>query len=217
MNDEKERYAHPSFGQISFSRVTGHAYFYGSELRHDNYIEMKVNRSECDRDLTRDWYYEKERVLVLRMTTNQFSEMITNMNASGIPCTLTNICGKEVEAYSHSENRKELVHRQFKERMDNFALTLKEKQELVKRLTAKKTLSAKDQKQLNWAMDWITQARTRNMPYFTECFQETMDRVVVEAKTEVDNAIQHKINVLGLQALHEENKLFEHGKDAGND
>lgn len=35
-----------------------------------------------------------------------------------------------------------------------------------------------------------------------------MDEVVLEAKTEVENAIQHKINVLGLDALHEQNKLL---------
>ena len=35
-----------------------------------------------------------------------------------------------------------------------------------------------------------------------------MDEVVLEAKTEVENAIQHKINVLGLDVLHEQNKLL---------
>ena len=35
-----------------------------------------------------------------------------------------------------------------------------------------------------------------------------MDKVVFEAKTEVENAIQHKINVLGLDALHEQQRLL---------
>ena len=35
-----------------------------------------------------------------------------------------------------------------------------------------------------------------------------MDEVVFEAKTEVENAIQHKIAVLGLNALHEQNNLL---------
>jgi hypothetical protein len=40
-----------------------------------------------------------------------------------------------------------------------------------------------------------------------------MDEMVFEAKTEVENAIQHKINVLGLNALHEENKLISDSKN----
>jgi hypothetical protein len=35
-----------------------------------------------------------------------------------------------------------------------------------------------------------------------------MDEVIFEAKLEVENAIQHKVSVLGLQALHNENKLL---------
>ena len=217
MNDEEERYTHPAFGQISFCRVTGHGRFYGSELRQDHYIEMRVNHSEMERSLTSDHYYERDRVLTLRMTANQFSEMITNMNASGVPCTLTQICGEKVPELPDAENKKEFTHRVFADRMKEFAVTLKGKQALVKTISAKKTLSAEDQRQLNWAMDWITQETTKNIPFFMECFQETMDKVVVEAKTEVESAIMHKITTLGLTALHEQNKLFEIGEKSKGD
>ena len=50
---------------------------------------------------------------------------------------------------------------------------------------------------------------TSNIPFFAKCFQGTMDEVVMDAKTEVENAIQHKINTLGLNALHEQNRLLE--------
>jgi hypothetical protein len=51
-----------------------------------------------------------------------------------------------------------------------------------------------------------------NIPYFTECFQETMDKVVSEAKIEVENAILHKVTIAGLEKLHEENNLLGDGK-----
>jgi hypothetical protein len=58
-------------------------------------------------------------------------------------------------------------------------------------------------------MDWITQEVSSNIPFFGKCFQETMDEIVHEAKLEVENAIQHKINTLGLQELHKQNDALK--------
>ena len=62
---------------------------------------------------------------------------------------------------------------------------------------------------LQMHIEWLTGEVERNIPYFAKCFQETMDEVVFEAKTEVENAIQHKINVLGISALQEQNKQIK--------
>jgi len=45
LNKENESITHESFGQISFSRITGRQNFYGSELSQDHYIQMTVYRS----------------------------------------------------------------------------------------------------------------------------------------------------------------------------
>ncbi len=205
-----ERHTHDSFAQISFNRTVGiNTNFYGSELPQDHHITLEVHHSEIERRLTHDQYYENGRILRIRMTSAQFSELITSMNSgSGIPCTLESLEGKNIEALPVLEGRKDFVHRKFEHRMENFALQLKEKQERVKELSNKKTLSKEDQKELNWLVEWITQEVSSNIPYFSKCFQKTMDEVVFEAKTEVENAIQHKITTLGLNALHEENRLL---------
>ena len=91
--------------------------------------------------------------------------------------------------------------------MKNFASNLKEKQNKAKELIAKKTLSKEDTILLKNYIDWLTQEISSNIPFFAECFQETMDAVVFEAKLEVENAIQHKINTLGLNALKDQTLL----------
>ena len=55
----------------------------------------------------------------------------------------------------------------------------------------------------------MTSEVSDNMPFFAECFQEVMDEVVLEAKLEVENDIQHKISTLGLEALYDQNKLLK--------
>lgn len=207
---EHESLSHESFGQIQFNRSNGNGTnFYGSELPQDNYITMEVHHSEIHRELTQDRYYNKGQILKIRMSSGQFAEMLTSMNyGSGVPCTIERIEGKNMEDLPQQESRKEFVHRKFEDRMRMFGDTIRERQDKSKELVKKKTLSKEDSRQLQMHLDWLTNEVHRNIPFFIKCFQETMDEVVFEAKTEVENAIQHKINVLGLNALHEQNKLL---------
>lgn len=210
-NNERERYSHPAYGQISFSRIHSNGTdFYGSELTQDNYIQLEVNPSEIERTLTQDYYYTKGLPLIkLRLSANQFSELLTNMNhGGGIPCTIEMVDGKPIQKLNKAESRKEFVHRKFQDRMKQFAVTLKAKQIRAKELTEKKTLSKADQHELHMTIQWLTTEVASNIPFFAQCFQETMDEVVTEAKAEVENAILHKITTLGLEALHEQNKLL---------
>jgi len=208
---ELNKQKHASFGQISFSRVSSNSTkFYGSELPQDNYISMEIKNSEIHRDLTQDRYFSAGIPLIrIRMSSSQFAEMLTSMNCgSGVPCTIERLVGTKIEELPTQESRKELVHKKFEDRMKMFANSIRENQNKAKEIVKKKTLSKQDIHNLTHQLEWLTQEVESNIPFFAKCFQETMDEVVHEAKTEVENAIQHKINVLGLNALHEENKLL---------
>lgn len=212
---EKEEHKHPSFGQISFTRTSGNGTnFYGSELPQDHFVSMEIKNSEIIRELTQDRYYTIGAPLIrVRMSSGQFAEMLTNMNiGSGVPCTIERLNGSKVEELPMQESRKEFVHRKFEDRMKAFANSIRENQKKAKVIVSKKTLSKQDIHDLNVQLDWLTQEVQDNIPFFAKCFQETMDEIVHEAKTEVENAIQHKISVLGLNALHEQNKLLSDGK-----
>ena len=206
---EKEKLTHASFGQIQFNTTSGNGTsFYGSELTQGHYVSLEIHHSEIHRDLSMDRYYNRGEILRLRMSSGQFAELITSMNrGSGVPCTIERVSGKKIEELPVQESRKEFIHRKFNERMKNFASNLKEKQNKAKELIAKKTLSKEDTILLKNYIDWLTQEISSNIPFFAECFQETMDAVVFEAKLEVENAIQHKINTLGLNALKDQTLL----------
>lgn len=209
---EEEIFTHPSYGQVSFSRIStgGKLAFYGSDLSVDHYIELRVATSELIRTLTDDRYHNIEKVIELRMTPNQFSELITSINmGEGVPCTLERYNGNKIKDLEIVESRKDFTQRQFQNRMRDFAKKLSSNKEIAKNIIAKKTLSKEDQKALIWQIDWIIQETSQNIPFFAECFQEQMDKVVMEAKSEVEAAILHKISTLGLEALHSQNKLLQ--------
>ena len=210
---ENESYSHESFGQIRFRRINGTTNFYGSELQQDHYIQMEICQSEVQKELSREWYFPRRKLVSIRMSSGQFAELITSLNyGSGVPCTLEFINGNKVAPLPDLESRKEFVLRKFEERMSDFAKTIREQQIKAKELVKKKTLSKEDMHQLQRHIEWLTGEVERNIPFFAKCFQETMDEMVNEAKTEVENAIQHKINTLGLNALHEQNKLLSSGE-----
>jgi hypothetical protein len=201
---DRETVKHESFGQISFTRTQGRGQtFYGSELPQDHYVSMEIRQSELSRDLTSEWYRSYGVPLIrIRMSSGQFAELITSMNMGrGIPCTIERLMGKKVDEFPEIESRKELVHRKFEERMKQFADTIRENKIKAKEIVKKKTLSKDDVRELSFQLDFLTQEIEQNIPFFAECFQETMDKVVLEAKKEVENAIQHKINVLGLSRI----------------
>lgn len=214
MNKETRR-THPSYGMIAFTRTNSNGIdFFGSELTQDNYVSLEIHNAEVVRDLSCDRYYTDGPTLVrVRLSSAQFAELITSMNVgSGACCTIERLNGQKVEEYQSQESRKEFVHNEFKQRMKQFTNQLTERQKKAKELIKKKTLSKEDMFNLNLHIEWLTQEVSSNIPYFAECFQETMDTVVHEAKLEVENAIQHKISVLGLNELHNQNKLLTNGE-----
>lgn len=210
MNNEEENLTHPSFGQLYFGRVRGNSNFYGSELPQDHYITMELKASEIRRELSKDWYYANKLLAKVRLTAGQFSEMITSLNhGQGVCCTIEYLPGEKIDALPPVESRKEFVHRKFEDRMKMFANSIRENQNKAKEIVKKKTLSKQDIHDLTHQLEWLTGEIERNIPFFTKCFQETVDEMVFEAKTEVENAIQHKITTLGLTELHKQNKLID--------
>ena len=180
---DSESFEHESFGQIRFSRVNGYANFYGSELPQQNYISLEISTSKCEKSLTQEWYFPQQQIMRLRMSAGQFSELITSMNyGSGVPCTFERINGKKVEDIPVDESRKEFVHRAFKDRMKEFSDTLISDKEKAREIINKKNLNKSDVETLSNMLGKIFQEVEMNIPYFTECFQETMDKVVEEAK-----------------------------------
>ena len=183
MEKKEQRHTHSSFGQISFSRVNGTSTFYGSELKQDNYIEMTVNKSEIVRDLTQDRYYNYGAPLIrVRMSANQFSELITSINSgNGTCCTVEMVDGKSMDKFPAVESRKEFVHRSFEDRMRDFAQSIQEHQQQALGLVKKKTLSDDDVRDITYHLERLNSEIANNIPFFARYIQETMDTVVQKA------------------------------------
>lgn len=204
---ERKLYKHPSFGMLSISRIQGNSgYLFGSEIQAMNFIELKLSTATLERDLTSDHYRGEEQLFTIKMSPNQFSELITTMNiGEGVPVTIERVMREEIEQNSTMESKKSYTQSQFKQRMDNFLVEINKNQERAKEIIKKKNLSKDDQEQLNRHMEKINQEVKLNIPFFLRCFQEVMDKVVLDAKAEIDSALLHSVVEAGIKVLGIEN------------
>lgn len=206
-----KREAHKTFAQVGFSRIqsSGGQRFYGSDIPVTNYITLEIKTSEKESTLTSEHYFAKDSIIRVNLTNNQFAEMITSMNrGDGVPCTIESIQGEHFEKYEFDENRKEYTQREFKDKMIRFSKTIAENQSELKRMISKGRLNKTEIETINSRMAKLTQDLESNIPYFASCFQETMDKVVIEAKTELENVITTKVQQLGLHELQRSGNLM---------
>ena len=215
MNKEEKEFQHPSFGMLGFSRVNGNSgYLFGTNVQPDNYIEMRLYTGRMKRDDIEDNFYPDDNILTVKMSPVQFSELITSMNyARGVPCTITSFNGKKVEQAKNIENRKTFSARSFNDKMSKFAASINKNMTTAEKLIAKKNLSKKDQEELRMMLYRIQTELTSNIPFFRQMFQEEMDKIVVDAKAEIDAAMQHAVTKAGIKALglqyNSDNKAIE--------
>ena len=148
------------------------------------------------------------------MTPNQFSELITSFNqGAGIPCTIKNFDGEYIEQQQFVP-RMQTIQDDFEKRLfekvDSFINQAKEMRAIAK----KGRPSKQDAVDMSLAFDSIVSEFKSNIPYMIECMRETIDKVSVEAKSEVEHWINKRIMDAGMTAIKETTAaLSEEGID----
>lgn len=81
------------------------------------------------------------------------------------------------------------------------AVDINKRWKQAEKIIDKKTLTKDDQRELKLFYDKLTTEVKSNIPFFAKCFQEVMDKVVLDAKTEIDSALLRVVVDAGIKAL----------------
>lgn len=192
--DEHGDEAHPAYGMIGATRVShsppGKALF-DSDVQHQHYVVLRIDRATRRRDLHRDWVHSSGfgKIVEVAMSEAQWASMISSMNTSGVPCTIQrterdgDVPGLDLDSrldLSHRETR-EAAHRAFDE--------VKEAFEAVEEKPTKANLRA-------------LRARIENAPanveYAAKSLTEHAENVVQKARADIEAMAMHKAQELGL-------------------
>lgn len=197
-----EQIKHPSYGMASFNRISGHANFFGSHMTSHNWVELKVKGASVSHDLGKNWYFSDKHLVSVRLTNNQFVDLITNMNTGGVPCTIERVLGERVEALPKDEKTEaQKAVYAFKERMCKFSERLEDDLNTVNKLTSKARINKSDAKQLQAILTDVLQEVKSNVPWFGEQFDKSASKIVTQAKQEVEAFTSDIIRQAGLEAI----------------
>ena len=202
---EYKKETHESYAMLSFHRTTGGwRPLFGTSIQHQNTIRLTLKRGSVRRDLNTDWYYGGEELFEVEMSLNQFAELVGSMNiGDGIPVTLRRLHGQRVEDHPFVD-KKEQHQNEFAEKMHHI---MKEASGLIDKVrslfAAKKSFNRKEQEDILKYLDHLQMEIGVNSEFALTCFQEQMDKTVIESKAEVEAFVQNKMHSLALESLQE--------------
>jgi len=176
---------------------------YGSDLKHNTVIKMELKSSTKRRGLNHDWYFGNKTITEVTMSQNQFSELITSMNmGDGVPVTL-NFTQQDGRIESPTFDSKIETHEEeFKDMTKRVGAELEDlKATMEELLSGSGTVKKDDREAMLKKVQRVAQDLTANMPYVENCFKESMDKTVVDAKNTIESWYQHRVTTEGLKAL----------------
>lgn len=203
---------HESFGLINVHRLHGgNDVLFGSSIRHHNTICLEIKEASKRRHLNRDWYYGKDSLIRVEMSKSQFTDMITSMNqGDGVPCTLKMVGGKRREECP-AVNERLKFETEFKEKIDSIVVDAEKLvRDSVEILSGSKPPKKAEKEQLISQMQMLLQEIRSNVPFVQSQFNEAMDKVVNEAKGEIDAHVDQKLHGLGIEGLKSQQLLEDH-------
>jgi hypothetical protein len=189
-----DKYEHPSFGTIAFSRTQGcNVPLFGSSIEHHNTIRLIVSHAELNRDLQRDWIFSRGTIVEVDMSPTQFADAITGLNSSEIPVTIRYIQNGQRIPDPPYQNKVKQFNKEFQDDINKLSKSFDEAINLAK--------ETKAQKRLIQFIEGLKIQFKNNLPFVNESFSEQMEKTITETKGEIDAFIDNKIVQYGLDAI----------------
>lgn len=205
-----KRYEHPSYGMMSITRYYGgDGNFFGNDLPMEGSggIEIELKEATLERNdngLHCDFFNPGRLKFKVRMSHLQFAELITNMNTTGVPVTITNI-GIERLDDPPVLNKREVFDEETKEVVSNVKQQANDIIAKVQNLfETKKSLTKKDKEEILRRLNQLKMATFDHLPFMQKMFDEQMNKSVVSAKANIAAFIEQRR--LELKTLKEANK-----------
>ena len=189
-------------GMISWSKSYNASprNLFGTEIKTDNPITLRISKAEETRNLSRNWYHSLGQIVEIEMSPIQWAEFLTSGNTSGTPCTIRYIGGQRMSDPKETEIFND-YNVEVEEHFDKF----KEIEDIVKgAIDSKKPMGMKD---LSSLLNKIHNAMT-NVDFVKDSFKEDMNNIVGKAKAEFNAYVENRIHEIGIEEIKKGNVKF---------
>jgi len=200
--------SHPSYAQLSFSRVSGgHSNLYGSAIKHQEYISLQIAKSVKHSSPYNETYYAySSPIIEVHMSQAQFAEAITTMNiGSGVPVTLHSLRGEYFPKCPET-NQTQKINDDLDNKLNDFANKISKGQDRVNEILRKKgAINKGERKEIKNIYDMLMQELRSNLPFLHECMTEAYEKTATSAKADIEAFYISAIHRLGKEALENNN------------
>jgi hypothetical protein len=211
MADENKVESHPSYGLLQISRATGgRGALFGSSVKHQHFIMLRIHRGEARRDLNHTWYADVGQELIeVAMSPAQFAEAITSMNMGlGVPCTIQYLGGERQPEPPFTSVRAQFKE-EFEQEMKDLYKKVLDNTKDLEEILAKKSLTKGDRDRIRCMLGLVYRKLKDSVPFIHSQFDEAMEKTVTEAKAEVEAYALHAALVQGQAVDGPPTRLLE--------
>ena len=198
---------HPAYGTISLSRVScgppGIALF-NSPLYHQNIIKLAISHAEVQRDLSKDWVHSNEEIVSVYMSNAQFGRFISSTGqGSGVPCTINRLLRDSIPELDIGIGTKDTFEAEIKSSAKEATSGLRQALQKLDKALLGKVLRKTDIKEI--ANELITAAKhvDDSIPFILSQFERATDKVIQDAKTEIEAFQQDLALRTGMKVIAE--------------
>lgn len=218
--DPHKRYEHDAFGLITMTNPTGGDKMFGSDVKHNHRVCIKVQRAELERNLSNDWIHGRNTLVEFEMSHAQFAQFITSSgNGSGTPVTLryaqppgTHI--KEMPAIGDIETKAEAFRREIKNSAKKEVGRIQVEIDRLGAMLATGKVGIKEAREIHSNLSSRAANLPSNMEYIVGQAEEALEKAQVAAKIQIEAFIDHTARKTGYEHFA---RLGEQAKQVGND
>ena len=220
-NEEKTE-KHPSYGIARFSRVSGGGNFFGTVIKPQHYFTFEIfqGKKEISNLNGEEHFYTDGRlpIISIKMSSAQFTELITTMNiGNGVPVTLTEVNYKRVEECPKQTSPLDYAIEKTDEGIDDTAKFCNDYLNEIKELLKNGNVGKKSINEMIHKIDCVIERQKSDAEFYKKELIETGEKVVAQAKAEIENTTMSIVNRLGLKTLEQlkevEEKIFIEKKE----
>lgn len=204
----EKTYEHPAFGLVTVSRWQGSTptRLYGSDLAHRGGLTITIDQSKMRRGLSSDWHSSEKTVCEFSMSESQWARFVASVgNGGGIPVTLNHYRkGDFVMAPAIAQpelSRKELHGQEIRDEVKSAVAGLQAELKRLASLIDSGKLGKKELREMHREMEITVGNLPGNLGYAMDTFVKASDKVVEEAKTEIEAHVDGMATRLGLEQL----------------
>lgn len=203
---------HPAFGMISLCRTTCSptSVLFGSAVKHGNYISLTIKEAERHASNSHDFYFGRKELIRVIISGTQLGDMLTSMNAGdGVPCTIQRFNGEGrppiEEFFTVQDEAQAQMAQQLDQLFEKSKVLLDKARGIVEKGSPKKA----EKEELLSLLTQLNHGIGSNLRFAGKCFDEKVEKMMTQAKGEVEAFISNRIHSAGLDALVNNKPLLE--------